>query len=107
MQIAYFINQYPKVSHSFIRREIVELENQGMKIARFSIRRERTDIVDEKDREELAKTTYLAEVGKLQIISMMLSTLIKSPMAWLNASRSAAGMGIRSGNGLMKQFVYL
>jgi hypothetical protein len=29
MRIAYFINQYPKVSHSFIRREILALERQG------------------------------------------------------------------------------
>jgi len=27
--IGYFINQYPAVSHSFIRREILALENLG------------------------------------------------------------------------------
>ena len=30
MNIAYFINQYPKVSHTFIRREILALERQGL-----------------------------------------------------------------------------
>ena len=28
-RIAYLVNQYPKVSHSFIRREILALERQG------------------------------------------------------------------------------
>lgn len=107
MQIAYFVNQYPKVSHSFIRREIVELETQGMEISRFSISRERTDIVDERDREELAKTIYLAEVGRARIISMLLLTIIKSPLAWLNASLCAATMGMRSRSGLTRHLVYL
>jgi hypothetical protein len=30
MKIAYLINQYPRVSHSFIRREILVLERQGI-----------------------------------------------------------------------------
>ena len=38
MRIAYLINQYPKVSHSFIRREILALERQGFEIMRISIR---------------------------------------------------------------------
>lgn len=29
MRIAYFINQYPKVSHSFIRREILRWSARG------------------------------------------------------------------------------
>lgn len=32
MRIAYLINQYPKVSHSFIRREILELERAGVEV---------------------------------------------------------------------------
>jgi hypothetical protein len=31
-KIAYFINQYPKVSHSFIRREIRALEALGARV---------------------------------------------------------------------------
>ena len=36
MRIAYFINQYPKVSHSFIRREILALERQGIEVQRIT-----------------------------------------------------------------------
>jgi hypothetical protein len=35
MRIAYFINQYPKVGHSFIRREILALEHQGFSVQRI------------------------------------------------------------------------
>lgn len=38
MRIAYFINQYPKVSHSFIRREILALERQGFEVQRIALR---------------------------------------------------------------------
>jgi colanic acid/amylovoran biosynthesis glycosyltransferase len=36
--IAYLINQYPKVSHSFIRREIAAIEAQGLQVERFAMR---------------------------------------------------------------------
>jgi hypothetical protein len=39
MKVAYLVNQYPHVSHSFIRREIIALEAQGLTVERFSIRR--------------------------------------------------------------------
>ena len=38
MRIAYLINQYPKVSHTFIRREIQALERKGVSVMRLSIR---------------------------------------------------------------------
>ena len=34
MRVAYLVNQYPAVSHSFIRREILALERQGVEIVR-------------------------------------------------------------------------
>jgi glycosyltransferase involved in cell wall biosynthesis len=107
MKIAYFINLYPKVSHSFIRRELIELENQGVEVARFSIRRDDSVVVDEGDKVELTKTTYLAEVGKLQILVMLLQVLFSSPKRWLCALRKALQMGSRSHSGVLKHLIYL
>ena len=38
MHIAYLVNQYPKISHSFIRREILALERQGIRDHANSLR---------------------------------------------------------------------
>ena len=38
MRLAYFVNQYPKVSHTFIRREIRALEALGFEIQRYALR---------------------------------------------------------------------
>ena len=49
MRIAYFINQYPKVSHSFIRREILALERQGFAGQRIALRGWDAELVDGED----------------------------------------------------------
>src|ERR1043165_8122354 len=49
MRIAYFVNQYPKVSHSFIRREILALERQGLEVLRFSSRGWDAELADADD----------------------------------------------------------
>ena len=67
MRIAYLINQYPKVSHSFIRREILALERQGFEIMRISIRGWDNDLVDEADLAERGKTRYVLQSGWLAI----------------------------------------
>src|SRR5205085_8481529 len=36
--VAYLINRYPAVSHSFIRREILALERQGIEVQRIALR---------------------------------------------------------------------
>lgn len=38
LKVAYLINRYPKISHAFIRREILALERQGVEIERIRSR---------------------------------------------------------------------
>ena len=59
MQISYLINQYPKVSHSFIRREILALERQGFNVQRIALRGWNEHIVDLEDLTEQKKTHYI------------------------------------------------
>lgn len=63
MRIAYFINQYPKVSHSFIRREVVALEAQGVGVHRFALRGWADEVVDGADERERGLTRYLLQRG--------------------------------------------
>ena len=54
MRIAYLINQYPKVSHTFIRREILALERRGITVSRIALRGWDIPLVGEDDLRERA-----------------------------------------------------
>ena len=59
MNIAYFINQYPRVSHTFIRREILALERRGFKVQRIALRGWSEPTPDPQDRQEQDLTRYV------------------------------------------------
>jgi len=107
MRIAYFINQYPKVSHSFIRREILELEKQGVGVVRFSIRRDGSDLVDSQDLDELSRTCYLTERGMWKILKCVVMVLLISPVKFYRALSLTIAMGRRSSVGVVKHLFYL
>ena len=67
MRIAYLINQYPAVSHSFIRREILALERQGFEVMRISLRRWDQELVDPQDNSEGQRTRYALKGGILAL----------------------------------------
>jgi transposase InsO family protein len=56
MRIAYLINQYPKVSHSFIRCEIQALERRGINVMRIALRGWDDVLVDPDDELERERT---------------------------------------------------
>ena len=106
MRIAYFINQYPKVSHSFVRREILELEAQGVEVVRFSIRRNPEGLIDQQDLDELERTHYLLERSKKMILASVLGLMVGAPGKFFPALKEAIAMGRRSHVGLIKHLFY-
>src|SRR5271170_1474020 len=62
MRVAYFINQYPAVSHTFIRREIRAMEELGVSVVRFALR-SGANLVDHDDRAEANKTRFILKAG--------------------------------------------
>jgi colanic acid/amylovoran biosynthesis glycosyltransferase len=107
MRIAYLINQYPKVSHSFIRREIQALERQGFDITRISIRGWDEDIVDNADVAERKKTRYLLQTHWLEIVIATLITAASRPLLFTRAFLLAVRMGWRAERPLPYHLVYL
>ena len=107
MRIAYLINQYPKVSHSFIRREILALERQGFDITRISIRGWDEDLVDEADVAERRKTRYVLQSGWLAIGLAVLINAISRPILFAHALSLAVRMGWRAERPLPYHLVYL
>ena len=107
VKIAYLVNQYPKVSHAFIRREIRELESQGAEVLRFTIRRCPEALAEEADREELAKTMGLLDVGFMVMLCSVLSVLILSLRRFIRALLAAISLGWTSDRGIAVNLAYL
>ncbi len=107
MKIAYLVNQYPKVSHSFIRREILALEAKGMEITRYSVRSCATQLVDEEDLKELKQTTYLLDVGIIGLLFNIFKTILLKPVSFIRALQLTCKIGYGSERGLILHFAYL
>ena len=96
LKIAYFINQYPKVSHSFIRREILALERQGFEVQRLALRGWDTAVPDHEDRLERDRTRYVLRRGAAALALPMLRRLLLAPVRFLAAARLAVEMSRQS-----------
>ncbi len=105
-RVAYLINQYPKVTHSFIRREVAALEEQNVDVERFTIRRAEEALANPSDREEAARTTALLE-SRLGLVTSFFLMLVCHPVRFLQALRSAVQLGMNSRRKLGRHFVYL
>lgn len=96
MRIAYFINQYPKVSHSFIRREILALERQGFEVQRVALRGWDAELVDAEDVSERDKTRYVLQDGVKGLLAPALQVLRAQPRRFFSALGLALRMGRRA-----------
>ena len=107
MRWAYLINQYPAVSHSFIRREILALERLGHSISRFSLRPPPTALADRADVEEQARTRVVLAAGPIALLGAVLQTFLRRPGAFLRAGAATWRMARRSSRGLVRHLAYL
>jgi colanic acid/amylovoran biosynthesis glycosyltransferase len=107
MTLAYLINQHPKCSQSFIRREILALEAQGMPVQRYSIRSGESLIVDPADQVELEKTQVVLGVGAIGLAKSVFKLAITKPITFLKALKFTYQVGKRSDRGLPVHFIYL
>jgi len=107
LKIAYLINQYPKVSHSFIRREILALERQGFEVLRIATRGWDAELVDAEDHQEQARTTYLLRDGLGALAKAVAQTAASAPARFLAALRLALRMGRRADRPWPYHLIYL
>ncbi len=107
MKIAYFVNQYPKVSHSFIRREIQALERQGFDIQRIAVHGWDEPLPDEADQLELARTRYIMRRGLFALVLPTLRMLVRSPERFWRAICVAVKLARESDRSLPYHLVYL
>jgi len=98
-RVAYFVNRYPAVSHSFIRREITALEELGWEVLRYSIRH--GEAVDERDVAERARTRALLPPSPRALLLSSLRLLARPAALWRGV-RVAAQMARHVENGFLR-----
>lgn len=106
-RVAYLVNQYPKVSHSFIRREILMLEALGVGVERLAVRGWDEPLVDAADVAEQQRTHYLLRRGALGLVPDVLHTLLTRPGRFLHALAGAWRLAGGSGRSRLYHLAYL
>lgn len=107
MRVAYLTNQYPKVSHTFIRREIRALEARGLEVDRYALRGWDAEVVDAEDVEERELTRYTLAGGLAPLLGAVLLQLRRRPRALLSALGAALAMARGGLRPLPYHLVYL
>lgn len=110
LRIAYLVNTYPVPSATFIRRELRQVESETGPIARFTLRRWGTSLVDPDDVEESRRTRAVLELGAVGLGKSLVKAAVGRPGRFLKALKQAVKLGRRgasSGQGVLKHLVYL
>jgi colanic acid/amylovoran biosynthesis glycosyltransferase len=96
LKIAYFINQYPRVTHSFIRREILALERQEFTVQRIALRGWSEPTPDPADVKEQANTRYVLRQGTWWLVVPTVRALFSSPRRMFRVLRIAIRLSMQS-----------
>ena len=105
MRLAYLTTAYPEVSHTFIRREILELERRGHTVLRLSVRRPTSRLVDARDLAELPRTQYL--LARPLVLAIAALGALMRPRHFVRALATTIRMSGRSDRGLVRHLAYL
>jgi colanic acid/amylovoran biosynthesis glycosyltransferase len=104
-KLGYLTTEYPKVSHSFIRREIVELARRGHDVHRFAIRA--GTVADFQDEAEAAQTFVCLAQPKPTLAAATLWCQVSRPARWFAALAMAREMSASSERGWLRHLAYL
>lgn len=107
MKIAYLINQYPKVSHTFIRREVRALEQQGFEVLRIALRGWDEPLPDPEDQRERELTRYVLGHGVFALVIPILQAAIRGPRRFLSVLYLAVRMSRQSDRSLAYHLIYV
>ena len=104
--VAYLVNRYPSVSHTFIRREIRALERQGVPVERIGLRGWQEATPDGRDAEEKERTSYVLRSGLLPLLTAAAGMLVRSPRNWLTALGKTWGLSRGADRPLSLHLIY-
>ena len=107
MKVAFLVNQYPHVSHTFVRREILALELRGHDVKRITVRRSTTPLVDPLDHAEARATYALLEAPAIAAILVVLKLLLVSPCSIARTVGRACGLMRSTAGGRIRHLAYI
>lgn len=106
MTLAYLINQYPGISHTFIRREIEALERRGVVVARYAVRSSVHGLIAEEDKREAARTRRIVGAPPSALAGAILNSALTRPSASFAALLDALRISAGSDAGLFRHLLY-
>lgn len=107
MRIGYFTNQYPAPSHTFIRREILALEERGHDVVRYAVRPVRFPLVDKHDLQEAKLTRHVLRQPFKVMAASIATTMAAKPRGFLRASLTAVQFAHKAGGSYLRHLIYL
>src|SRR5688572_21777567 len=97
MRVAYLVNQYPSISHTFVRREIEGLERLGIEVEPFSVRpMDANALPDPKDKLEVERTHALLSGGAKGLLPAITRVAASRPERFARAQALTVRTGMRS-----------
>ena len=106
MRIGYLVNQYPKVSHTFVRREIRALEARGVHVERFSIRDTSQEVKDDDDRVEATRTRVLLPTAGFAAATALATATTKAATSSPARFKAASALALRFAHKAERQLVH-
>ena len=106
-RVAYLVNHYPAVSHTFIRREILALERLGIEVQRIALRGWEGALADAVDLRERERTRFVLREGAFALLGAVVAQALTRPAALLAALRLATAMAKSSDRSLVYHWIYL
>lgn len=106
-RIAFLTTAYPKVSHTFIRREILALESLGWEVVRLAIRDAGEVLNDPEDLREAERTRHCLRAGAGSLLLGAFGLALRRPERMLRTLALALRMARVSERGLVRHLGYL
>lgn len=107
MRVAYLTGEYPRVTDTFIQREIAALRHHGATVQTFSVRSPKaSQALSETQQAERSSTSYLLPPKLIELLVAHWLLLVAQPKQYLKAIALAwqtRQLGIR---GTLYQFIY-
>ncbi|WP_151669218.1 glycosyltransferase family 4 protein [Nitrincola schmidtii] len=107
MKVLYLVNQYPKISHTFIRREIQALEKLGVDVVRVTSTNNPDELVDQDDIYELSKTRLLVKGQASALLKALIFVALKRPVPFLKALKLSFRMAVKANFRFIHHLAYL